>query len=127
MPKNQGNTDGFPISDVILTHDQGIDTTNTLAESTVELETLPNAQDNTIYTSPSQKRLERLIEEEALLEDGYDSDGKIGSSSDAIILEGKQDFLTRTNLALTTTATATVLALVAQLNQRRRSLYTRKV
>jgi len=90
--KNQGNTDGFPISDVVVPFDTAIYTTAAAAKSTVEPETLPHAVADTIYTIPTRREPGRLIGEGDLFEDGYDSDGKIGPFSDAILLEGEQDF-----------------------------------
>ena len=85
--KNQGNTDGFPISDVVDPFDTGIYTTAALAKPTVEPETLPNAVASIIYTSPTQRALDRLIGEDDLFEDGYDSDGKIGPFSDEQVFD----------------------------------------
>ena len=67
--KNQGNTDGFPILDVVVHFDTGIYTTAALAKPTVEPETLPNAVASIIYTSPTQRALDRLIGEDDLFED----------------------------------------------------------
>ena len=90
--KNQGNTDGFPISDVVVPFDTAIYTTAAAAKSTVEPETLPHAVADTIYTSPTRREPGRLIGEGDLFEDGYDSEGKIGPFSDVILLDREQDF-----------------------------------
>ena len=90
--ENQGNKDDFPISDVAVPCETSQNTTNIAAKYTGQLETLPNAGDSFIDTSPTQRAPSRLIEEADLFEDGYDSDGKIGPFSDAILLEGEQDF-----------------------------------
>ena len=49
--ENQGNTDQFPISDVVLTIDRGIYSPDALAESTEELEMLPNLVDVDNHTT----------------------------------------------------------------------------